>query len=241
MTMLRNFAGLDKETARQQWEAKFKNRSPIPRAAHAINIKAASPGETEIMLYDEIGFFGVSAKEFNTALAAVTTPSICVRINSPGGDVFDGLAIYNALKQHPSSIVAQVDGIAASAASFIALAADKVVMSEHALMMVHPAWGLSIGNKSDMLETATILEKIDAQLAGIYAAKTGKDMPDIVAMMEGDGKNDGTWFTAQEAFDYGLVDEIRAGAEPEEEDRPNAEITGRYRAMLRRLALAERD
>lgn len=245
-----NFARLDKETARKQWKTHFENRTPISREPKKVEVKAAVSGQTDIMLYDEIGFWGITAKDFNSVLASITTPSIRVRINSPGGDVFDGLAIYSALKEHPSKITCQVDGIAASAASFIALAADNVVMAENALMMIHPAWGMAIGNKSDMLETATILEKIDTQLCDIYSAKCKKSKNEVAAMMDGEGKNDGTWFTAQEAMDYGLIDSVMPMS-PDEEDDSNDppddpeemqdKIAEHFRAMRRRLAIAERE
>jgi ATP-dependent protease ClpP protease subunit len=236
----RKFAGLDKEAAAAQWREQFNNRTPIAREPGKVEVKAAADGVTDLMIYDEIGFFGVTAKEFNTALAQINTPNVRVRVNSPGGDVFEGLAIYSALKEHPARITCQVDGIAASAASFIALAADEVVMAENALMMVHNAWGLSIGNKADMLETATILEKIDAQLADIYAKKTGKPVAEIAAMMDGEGKADGTWFTAQEALDYGLVDSLMT---PDEDKQGKAKNSAdeHIRAMRRRLALVAHD
>ena len=239
------FARLDKETARRQWSDRFNNRAPQPRAKAKIAIKALDDGSTDIMLYDEIGYWGITAKEFIAELGAISSSSVRVRISSPGGDVFDGLAIYNALKQHPAEITCVVEGLAASAASFIALAGSRCIMSENALMMAHCAWGMSIGNKADMLETATILEKIDAQLAGIYAAKAGKTPAECLAMMEGEGKNDGTWFTAAEAKDYGLVDEVSNSSETTEqgdaEARNGADDLSRHiRAMRARLAIAER-
>lgn len=243
------FARLDKETARRQWNDRFNNRAPQPRSKANLKISAAADGVMDIMLYDEIGFFGITAKEFIADLAAISAPSLRVRINSPGGDVFDGLAIYNALKQYPGDVTCVVEGLAASAASFIALAGSRCVMADNALMMAHCAWGLSIGNKSDMMETAVILEKIDAQLSGIYATKTGKSPAECLAMMAGAGKNDGTWFTATEAKEYGLVDELMTSSETTE--RPDAEPEGstsnsvdefarRVRAMKARLAIAER-
>lgn len=240
MNALRNFARMDKDAARREWSDRFNNRMPGPRKPGNVAIKAALNGATEIMLYDEIGFWGVTAKEFNDRLAAITSRSILVRINSPGGDVFDGLAIYSALKQHPAEITCQVDGLAASAASFIALAGEKTIMSENALMMTHCAWGLAIGNKSDMLETAMILEKIDGQLADIYAKKTGKTPAECMAMMAGEGKNDGTWFTALEACDFGLIDELMPADEGGDELEQKA-MAGRGLAMKRRLALVERE
>ncbi len=237
----RNFARMDKETARREWGNRFNNRTPSERKPSVIDVRAAAEGVTEIFLYDEIGFWGVTAKEFVDQLNAISTPRITVRINSPGGDVFDGLAIHAALKQHPSEITCQVDGIAASAASFIALAGKKCIMSENALMMVHCAWGFALGNKSDMRETADILDKIDSQLADIYAKKTGKDPAKCLAMMAGEGKNDGTWLTAQEAKDYGLVDEMMPPQDGEDLAAQAAAQRTKILAMKRRLSIAAHD
>jgi ATP-dependent Clp protease protease subunit len=228
----------DKDAARQQWNDRFNNRKPLAeRKPGKVEVKAAADGETEILLYDEIGHWGVTAKEFNTALAAISGP-VKVRINSPGGDVFDGLAIHNALKAHPAEVVCQVDGWAASAASIIAMAGAKCVMADNAMLMCHCAWTLAIGNKADMQETVGVLEKIDGQLAGIYAKKSGKSSEECAAMMDGEGKADGTWFTAAEAKAWGLCDEIVA-ADPEEAAE-NA-VPLRISAMRRRLAIVERD
>ena len=233
---------IDKDAARKDWKARFENRTlPETRQAKAIEIKAASADVTEIMVYDEIGFWGITAKDFVTALATIETPKICVRINSPGGDVFDGLAIYNALANHKAEVSCVVDGLAASAASFIALAGDTVSIHENAMMMIHRAWGVAIGNQADMADMSTVLGKIDQQLAGIYAKRTGKDADAMLALMA--GESDGTWFTAQEAADLGLVDEIMTQEEePKKKDDPEmARSIARVNAMRRRLALADHE
>lgn len=236
-----NRAG-DKAKARDEWRARFNNRTPTERQPKALTVRAAGADVTEILLYDEIGFWGITAKEFATGLAGITTPSILLRINSPGGDVFDGLAIYNALLAHDAKITTVVDGLAASAASFIALAGDTVQMHESAMAMVHRAWGLAIGNEADMTDMADTLRKIDAQLAGIYAKKTGGSVEEMLAMMA--GESDGTWFTAEEAKAAGMIDEVLAG-EAAGGKRNSLEIDGegraRIEAMRRRLALAEQD
>lgn len=213
-----NIAG-DKTAARTAWKARFENRTPptAPRQAKKIEIKAAATADcTDILLYDEIGYWGVTAKEFNTALAGITTANIRVRINSPGGDVFDGLAIYNALSAWKGDVECVVDGLAASAASFIAMAGDTVSIHESAMLMIHRAWGMAIGNEADMSDMAKVLAKIDGQLADIYAKQSGKKSAAMLALMAGD--SDGTWFTAQEAADLGLVDEVIA---PDTEESPN--------------------
>ncbi len=233
----------DKDAARVAWRARFENRSPAAaREPARIEVRAAADADvTEILLYDEIGYWGVTAKEFVATLAGITSPSIVVRINSPGGDVFDGLAIYNALQAHPGTITCQVDALAASAASIVALAGARTTIAENAIVMCHCAWSLGIGNSADMLELAAVLDKIDGRLAAIYAKKSGKAVADCALMMAGEGKSDGTWFTADEAKAFGLVDEV-IGVEPEE-GAAAAENASRIQinAMRRRLAIAERD
>lgn len=206
-----NFAG-DKAAARDAWRAWSK--APRSATSHRpIKARKAADGATELLVYDEIGLFGLTAKAFRAELDAVTSGNVRVRINSPGGDVFDGLAIYNALKSFPGNVSTVVDGLAASAASVVAMAGDTVAMSEAALMMVHRAWALAIGNRNDMADMVTTLDKVDGQLAGIYARRTGQPTAAMLALM--DGKSDGTWFTAQEAIDAGLTDEIAATDAPD--------------------------
>lgn len=231
----------DKAAAQAAWKARFENRTlPTEQPkAKAIDVRAAAD-TTEILVYDEIGVWGITAKNFVAALATITTPNIVVRINSPGGDVFDGLAIYNALKAHKANITCVVDGLAASAASFIALAGDTVSIHESAMIMIHRAWGFAIGNQSDMADMATVLGKIDGQLADIYAKQTGKPADEMAALMKGD--SDGTWFTAQEAADINLVDEIVAPVkDPAQSDEETNKAVARVTAMRRRLALADHE
>lgn len=128
---------------------------------------------------------------------------IHLRINSPGGDVFDARAIATAIAQHPSKVVAHVDGVAASAATYIAVAAAEVEMAQGAFFMVHRAWTLAMGNSGDMREAADLLDKIDGTLVRDYARKTGKPVAEIEAWMEAE-----TWFGADEALEAGFVDRV---------------------------------
>ncbi|MFT4098619.1 MAG: Clp protease ClpP [Rhodoblastus sp.] len=205
------------EDVRAGWRAHFENRAPLSRAKISARVSAAAPDTTEVMVYDEIGFWGVTAKDFAATLAGISTPNIVLRINSPGGDVFDGIAIHSAIKAHAAKVTARIEGLAASAASFLALAADSVEMDANAFFMIHNAWGLAIGNKADMQDMATVLAKIDGQIAAIYAAKTGKSAAAMAALM--DGETDGTWFNADEAKAEGFVDAIVNGkADDPDED-----------------------
>lgn len=180
------------------------------------------PG-AEIFIYDEIGgSFGVSADEFVKDLQGITDDNITVRINSPGGSVFDAVAIYNALIQHKASITTRVDALAASAASIIAMAGDRVEMMVGAQLMIHDAMGVEMGNAKDMREMATFLDRQSDNLASIYANKGG-DAQDWRALMLAE-----TWMFAQEAVDFGLADSVFTRAverakpelleEPEEDD-----------------------
>ena len=188
----------------------------VPRLMQMLKANADKPklfkidnlvDESTIYLYDAIdSFFGINAQEFVSELAAIKSPTINLRINSPGGDVFDARAMATAINNHPSKIVAHIDGLAASAATYIALSADEVRMSEGGFFMIHNAWTLAFGNSADMRAMAGLLDKIDATIVNDYAKKTGKGADEISAWMSAE-----TWFTAQEALDNKFVDSITPG------------------------------
>ena len=162
-----------------------------------------SQAEAEIFIYDEIGFWGISAGDFVNELRDIKASTITLRINSPGGDVFDGVAIYNAISRHPATVNVFIDGIAASAASFIAMAGDTVTMMPHSQMMIHEAHGLVIGPADDMRKMADILDKSSDNIASIYAERAGGTVAEWRARMR-----DETWLSDQEAVDAGLADGI---------------------------------
>lgn len=225
-------------------ESRFSNRVLLNYAAanlpEALSVRAAAgDNPAEILLYDEIGFWGVTAKEFVLALAAAGDGPLTLRINSPGGDVFDGLAIYNALRARTAPVNVVIDGLAASAASFIAMAGDTLTMAEQSMLMIHKAWGMVIGNEDDMLETALVLGKIDGQLAQIYANKSGKPLADMLAVMKAE-----TYYTSAEAKEVGLCDVVATGEKQTEEARANAKaataipVAARLMAKLKPSAAA---
>lgn len=148
-------------------------------------------------------FGGVSAEGFAKQLASMSGP-VLLRINSPGGDVFAGMAMAQAIRSYDGEVTAQVDGVAASAASVVAVAADKTTMAQGSMMMVHNAWTIALGNASDFRETAALLDKIDGEIVGIYEAKAGEGQ-DFAAMMAEE-----TWLTGKEAIAAGLADEESA-------------------------------
>lgn len=163
----------------------------------------------EILIFDYIGAWGITAKDFIDELKALgEVADITVRINSYGGEVFDGLAIHNALHRHQAQVTVMVDGIAASIASVIAMAGDLVVMPENAMMMVHDPSGLVIGTADDMRDLADALDKMKASLVSVYRAKTGLDDAEIEQIMA-----DETWLTAAEAVEKGFADEVEGKVE----------------------------
>jgi len=164
------------------------------------NAKGAGP--TRVNIYDEISWWGISAQEFCDELAAIEG-DVEVHINSPGGLAFDGMTIYNALASRPGNVTTVVDGLAASAASTIAMAGRPRVMSPGSMMMIHDASGLCIGNELDMLDTAKLLGKLSGNIASVYAAHSGTPAEQWRETMRGEG-----WYTAQEAVDAGLADEV---------------------------------
>ncbi|HXF75900.1 MAG TPA: head maturation protease, ClpP-related [Methylomirabilota bacterium] len=166
-------------------------------------IEARSQAEAEIAIYDEIGIFGISAKKFIEDLKKLGNPRrLNVRINSPGGDVFDGIAIYNALKRHPATVVVTIDGLAASIASVIAMAGDKIVMPDNSMMMIHNPWGGVLGEAEDMREFADTLDKIKLSIIATYR-RSGKTDEEIAALMDAE-----TWYSAAEAKANGFADEV---------------------------------
>lgn len=169
---------------------------------YSINAKADA-GHAEIMIYDEIGLWGVSAKDFVDEINSLEVRRIDLRLNTPGGSVFDGNAIYNALVRHPAEITVHIDGLAASMGSVIALAGNSVRMAENAMFMIHNPWTLALGDAKSLRDTANVLDKLRDGIAQTYHSKIGGEMADILAAMDAE-----TWYTADEALAAGFVDEV---------------------------------
>lgn len=172
---------------------------------HWFDLKAGAEQPVEINIYDDIGAYGVSAKDFIAALNGITAPVIHLSINSPGGAVFDALAMYNALRQHPAEILVDVMGVAASAASLVAMAGDKIMMPENAFMMIHNPWSVATGNAADLRELADTMDKIGESLTSIYSNRSGQPADKIKTLLDAE-----TWLSAQEAVNLGFADEISA-------------------------------
>lgn len=196
---------------------RFRGNTPPTAGVRASVLEAdTTDGVATLRLYDPIdswgGEWGVSAKEFARSLDALPddTQQITLHINSPGGEVYEGIAILNALRNHKARVVAVVDGLAASAASFVAAGADEVVMGRNSQLMIHDAWGLVVGNAADMRDMAGRLDQISDNIASVYAAKAGGSVQDWRAAMLAE-----TWYTDAEAVEAGLADRV--------EETPSAE------------------
>jgi len=188
-------------------------------------------GTTDILVYDEIGaddWGGISSKDFAKDLASLGSEPLNIRINSPGGSVFDGVAMYQALKSYPGPTTATVEGIAASIASVIMLGADKVVASETSMVMIHSPWMVTFGNATELRQAADTLEKVGESILAAYALKTGGDVVELQGLLEAE-----TWLTADEALELGLIDEITG--EPAESAVKNIkEDAGKIAAKIQR-------
>ena len=182
-------------------------------AARKFEVVAkADSSEVDIFLYDHIvssedeaeWWGGVAPESFVKAVYAVDpSHTINLRVNSPGGSVFAARAMEQALRAHKGKVVVHIDGLAASAATFVSMAGDEIVMSKGAMFMIHKAWTGMWGNAEDLRKEADLLDKIDGTLAETYADKTGKDIAAITEWMAAE-----TWFTAQEALDAGFATSI---------------------------------
>lgn len=169
-----------------------------------FSVKAKADQAAEILIYEDVGagwFGGVTAKQFSADLKALgDVKTIDVRINSYGGDVFEGLAIYQQLVQHKAAVTTHIDGVAASIASIIAMAGTEIRIAEAGWIMIHDAWGIAIGPAPEMRRQADLLDSVTEQLAGVYQARSGQPLADLRQWMA-----DETWFSAAEAVDAKLA------------------------------------
>jgi ATP-dependent protease ClpP protease subunit len=177
-------------------------RDNATKGGNPLKVEDAADSST-VYLYDVIDpYFGIGAADFNKELAGLKGKQVNLRINSPGGDVFDARAMATAVAQH-GNVIAHIDGLAASAATYVALAANQVNMADGSFFMIHNAWTLGYGNKSDFAELVNLLDKIDQSITNDYVKKTGKTIEEITGWMSAE-----TWFTAQDALDNGFVDAV---------------------------------
>ena len=182
--------------------------SPRALASWDSSIRAAVDDDRTIGIYDAIGYDywtgdGVTAKRIAGALRSMGKGPVTVNVNSPGGDMFEGLAIYNLLREHDGDVTVRVLGIAASAASIIAMAGDKVQIARAGFLMIHNAWIVAAGNRNDFSELSAWLEPFDTAMADIYAARTGDDIKAITKLMDAE-----TYIGGAAAVEQGFADEF---------------------------------
>lgn len=195
-------------------------------ARYDATLKAAADDEPgTIGLYGEIGETwdgtGWTAKRMGAVLRSIGARDVTLNINSPGGDVFEGLAIYNLLRAHSGKVTVNVIGLAASAGSFIAMAGDQINIAKAGFLMIHNAWLIAAGDKQALREVADWLEPFDTALAEIYAYRTGKDVEEIAAMMDKE-----TWMSGSDALASGFADDLLESDRIErgEEDKASASL-----------------
>lgn len=177
----------------------------------------AADGEADrtISIYDVIGQDywtgeGVTAKRIAGALRNMGKGPVTVNINSPGGDMFEGLAIYNLLREHDGEVTVKILGLAASAASVIAMAGDTVQIARAGFLMIHNAWVMAVGNRNDLIEVAETLKPFDDAMASIYAARTGEPVEAMAKLMDRE-----TWIAGDSAIEDGFADELLASDQVE--------------------------
>jgi ATP-dependent Clp endopeptidase proteolytic subunit ClpP len=184
---------------------------------HWYAIQQTEDGEAEVSIYDEIGFGGVTAKSFLAELKKLSGQRVHLRINSVGGSVVEGAAIYNALRRHKGGLVVHIDALAASMASVIAMAGDETLIADNALVMIHNPWGMTMGDADELRKEADILDKLKATLVNAYVRKTGMEAEQVAQMMD-----DETWLDATEAVALGFADAIEDGIEAAASITPEA-------------------
>ena len=207
-------------------------------------VHAALEADNSISIYDVIGDdtfdgSGVSSKRIAGALRKIGAQDIVVNINSPGGDFFEGVAIYNMLREHPHNVTVRVMGLAASAASLVAMAGDKIEISDIGFLMIHNAWALAMGNRHDMRAAADTLEPFDDAMASVYAKRSKSKKADVAAWMDAE-----KWFNGEQAIEAGLADGVLPSAEVD--DGTNAKMASvtaarRVEAALKRQGMTQKD
>lgn len=199
---------------------------PLPSALERWNggLKAAASDDNSISVFDVIGQDywgeGVSVKRIAGALRSMNGADVTVNINSPGGDMFEGLAIYNLLREYQGKVTVKVLGLAASAASIIAMAGDEIQIGRGAFLMIHNCWVVALGNRHDFASMAEYLEPFDNAMADIYAARSGLDSDTIKQMMDGE-----TYIGGSDAIEKGLADSLLSSdAVAGDDDSPAAAL-----------------
>lgn len=207
-----------------------------PKALDRWNpgIKASSADDNTISVFDVIGQDywtgeGVTAKRIAAALRSMDGKDVTVNVNSPGGDMFEGLAIYNLLREHKGEVTVRVLGVAASAASIIAMAGDRIEIARAGFLMIHNCWVMAVGNRHDFRDVADTIEPFDRAMADIYAARTGDELGTIQSLMDAE-----TWIGGAEAVEKGFADSLLPSDQiTRSEEKASAAAVRRMEAALR--------
>lgn len=208
--------------------------APLALERWDAGVRAADDSERSIGIYDVIGYDywtgeGVTAKRVAGALRALGKGPVTVNVNSPGGDLFEGLAIYSLLREHDGEVTVRVLGLAASAASVVAMAGDTVQIARAGFLMIHNAWVVAIGNRHDLRDTAETMEQFDVAMADIYAARTGEQVKAMAKLMDAE-----TWIGGSAAVEQGFADELLP-SDQVKSDGANAKVVA-----IRRMEMALR-
>lgn len=187
------------------------NAAPRDDAAAKVRLDTSAAGEAHLYVYDVIDpYWGANATALIAALVGAGDRAVHLHLNSPGGDVFEGLAMSAAIAAHPTPVACHIDGLAASAATGLALACASIEMTEGGLFMVHNSWTIAYGNKTDLRATAELLDKVDQGIAATYVRATGCTPAQAQAWMDAE-----TWFTAAEALQAKFIDTVAAASQRE--------------------------
>lgn len=203
------------------------------------SIRAANEDEQSISIFDPIGFDpwtgeGVTAKRIAAALRTIDGADVTVNINSPGGDMFEGLAIYNLLREYSGKVVVKVLGLAASAASIVAMAGDEVRIARAGFLNIHNCWVVAMGNRSDLMEMAERLAPFDQAMADIYAARTGDSQDAMQQLMNAD-----SWIAGSAAVEQGFADDLLASDAIKQGAKPAGLLARRYLNRLQHDPVTE--
>lgn len=175
----------------------------MPPHIRWFNLSNNDDKSVSIYIYDEIGFFAVEARDVIEQIRDITADLIHLHINSPGGSIYHAQGIYNALRQHKAKVITHIDGMAASAASWVALAGDEVHIAANGLVMIHDPMTIMLGNAAELRKEADVLDKFGESIAGIIAERTGNTREDVLAKMHAE-----IWFDANQAKEYGFATHV---------------------------------
>lgn len=214
------------DALRRAWRASLDD-GHVSRETPCFRVTNATDDTAKLYVFGMIGGWDLDAGEFVQAVHAITASKIDMHVNTPGGFVYDGVAMYEAVRTHPAEVTTLVDGLAASAGSFLALAGDQVKIARGGRMMIHDAQMIGIGSPADLREAADLGDEVSNDIASIYADRAGGKAADWRAAMSAT-----TWYSAQQAVDAGLAGEVTGGSSNTAADLRSQLIRARARVAL---------